>query len=641
MVCSSNNGAVENISKELPIIEKLDAYKTEMSYFKECANSPEEWGLFSAVLGNQKNISNFKNHFFDASETKQSIKAVLKDKDSNWLIVRANFKKKLNELVSEKERINFIREQYSKFNSIVIEIQNSVDKLLELNETKKSLMLQLENSKNEDNRIFSEINKLTAEIEQIKESKPSWYHSLFNTKVLKRYNSDIKRISNYLLQSEQSKENSTKIRLEIEKLLDKTKSSLLKCEYQNTVLNEELIQLTAALKTSKLELNQDFADHEYWKSIDTKEIQESCPWYSKKLKQLQSELFIESLKVNESFLIEANKKSNRIVSSLEAFFIYLQGKNTSILSKDEIQALWDVFFLVIPVMSSTFASIQTMFKDLESNAIPWLFIDEAGQTIPQAAVGAIWRSKRVVVVGDPFQIEPVVTISPTLVNNISEFFNLTVDTIHADYSAQTYADRVNKFGAYINGKWIGSPLKVHRRCLNPMFEIANKIAYENSMFLSTLSRKTNVNFETKFIDVKGHINGKHFVLEQAEVVLEIINSEIKLTGGLPNIFIISPFGEVCSKLKTFLQNKICFTNEDVSIWLKSSVGTVHSFQGKEADGVILCLGLDSSKLAAASWASSKPNLLNVALTRAKYRFIAVGDKDIWIKQKYFSELIKL
>jgi len=161
------------------------------------------------------------------------------------------------------------------------------------------------------------------------------------------------------------------------------------------------------------------------------------------------------------------------------------------------------------------------------------------------------------------------------------------------------------------------------------------------MFLSTLSRKTNVNFETKFIDVKGHINGKHFVLEQAEVVLEIINSEIKLTGGLPNIFIISPFGEVCSKLKTFLQNKICFTNEDVSIWLKSSVGTVHSFQGKEADGVILCLGLDSSKLAAASWASSKPNLLNVALTRAKYRFIAVGDKDIWIKQKYFSELIKL
>ena len=40
----------------------------------------------------------------------------------------------------------------------------------------------------------------------------------------------------------------------------------------------------------------------------------------------------------------------------------------------------------------------------------------------------------------------------------------------------------------------------------------------------------------------------------------------------------------------------------------------------------------------ASWASSKPNLLNVALTRAKQRFVAVGDGDIWLRQPYFSKL---
>lgn len=46
---------------------------------------------------------------------------------------------------------------------------------------------------------------------------------------------------------------------------------------------------------------------------------------------------------------------------------------------------------------------------------------------------------------------------------------------------------------------------------------------------------------------------------------------------------------------------------------------------------------DQSK-GAVSWASSKPNLLNVALTRAKHRFVAIGGKDIWLKQPYFSEL---
>lgn len=56
-----------------------------------------------------------------------------------------------------------------------------------------------------------------------------------------------------------------------------------------------------------------------------------------------------------------------------------------------------------------------MFSQMKTGTIPWLFVDEAGQAVPQAAAGAIWRSKRAVIVGDPFQIEPVVTIPEQLV----------------------------------------------------------------------------------------------------------------------------------------------------------------------------------------------------------------------------------
>ena len=72
-------------------------------------------------------------------------------------------------------------------------------------------------------------------------------------------------------------------------------------------------------------------------------------------------------------------------------------------------------------------------------------------------------------------------------------------------------------------------------------------------------------------------------------------------------------------------------------WLRERVGTVHTFQGKEEDNVILVLGLSEEAPGAADWASSKPNLLNVALTRAKKRIYVVGSVDIWADKKYFSE----
>ncbi|MEL6412989.1 MAG: AAA domain-containing protein, partial [Bacteroidota bacterium] len=75
-------------------------------------------------------------------------------------------------------------------------------------------------------------------------------------------------------------------------------------------------------------------------------------------------------------------------------------------------------------------------------------------------------------------------------------------------------------------------------------------------------------------------------------------------------------------------------------WVESSVGTIHTFQGRQADGVILVLGASASNQGALKFASESPNILNVALTRAKDFLLVVGNHEVWSKQRNFSLVAK-
>ena len=156
---------------------------------------------------------------------------------------------------------------------------------------------------------------------------------------------------------------------------------------------------------------------------------------------------------------------------------------------------WNVMHLIFPVVSTTFASFKSMYQGVPKDFIDYLFIDEAGQAVPQAAVGALYRSRKVVAVGDPIQIEPVVTLESHLIDNIRKSYNIPERLLSKEASVQSVADNANKYGFWkvivrmMNKKLDGIPLWVHRRCLNPMFTIANQIAYDNKMVLPSNIKK--------------------------------------------------------------------------------------------------------------------------------------------------------
>jgi len=67
---------------------------------------------------------------------------------------------------------------------------------------------------------------------------------------------------------------------------------------------------------------------------------------------------------------------------------------------------------------------------------------------------------------------------------------------------------------------------------------------------------------------------------------------------------------------------------------------VHTSQGKEADVVILVLGGDPSRPGAKDWAASKPNLLNVAVSRAKKRLYVIGNAAEWKVRHFFKQAVE-
>jgi hypothetical protein len=65
VIASSNNTAVENISKEIPRLAEVDK-NYGLEYFSKIAtyvNNEECWGIGSAVLGNKINRSIFLTNF--------------------------------------------------------------------------------------------------------------------------------------------------------------------------------------------------------------------------------------------------------------------------------------------------------------------------------------------------------------------------------------------------------------------------------------------------------------------------------------------------------------------------------------------------------------------------------------------------
>lgn len=386
-------------------------------------------------------------------------------------------------------------------------------------------------------------------------------------------------------------------------------------------------------------------------------MQPSNPLKNAEFDKAREELFYHALVLHGSFVINSYKWRCNLYSLL-AFW-----DNKYTVDEKELifPHLLNSLFFLVPVVSTTFASVQRMLEYIGKEQLGLLIVDEAGQAAPQCAVGALWRAKKAIVVGDPKQVEPVVTTDETLMTLYQKKCGIDslASYLSKSHSVQGFADRINPYGSWIGDTWVGCPLVVHRRCVNPMFGISNRVSYDETMILGMKDavkeeeRSELLFYHSLWIDVPGKKGGAtkgndHYVPEQGEVCLRLILAWMEKhheKADSRKLYVISPFTTVVNGIKAAVKNAL---DTEEYRWLKSefkgwaafNCGTVHTFQGKEAEEVIFFLGCQPSSAGAIGWVNS--NILNVAVTRAKKQVYFIGDYEVWSRQNrnFASEIIR-
>ncbi|MBI0021613.1 AAA family ATPase [Bartonella sp. W8097] len=683
IVASSNNKAVENVSAELPAQQAI-AEESTLRYFKTVSDKlleRDSWGAIAAVLGNSKNRSEFRQKFWwnedhglqkyfqEVSGNPQFIREktdtgeierkphVIVDEDApedheealqRWDDVRSEF---LECLEAEQSALSDLEEIHHLL-QLLEEKQAEAKQLSRIISSKKlplkGLLQEVEKLQEKLEEQKHRTNKAQQEYDIIWAKRPGFFYRLFGMQSYRIWKGSFdprkkELVSQKKLFTDLSNELETK-QLKVSKIQDVIEKKQISLDKLNNVIKNN----KNSLKKLKDQYPGTVISKEFFKKSHS-ERQKSAPWLDNVTAGLRNEVFEAAMELHKAFVDCAAKPIRHNMNVLmDCFGMRSLGSD----EKDAlIPDLWSTLFLLVPVISTTFASVSRMFKKIGPEAFGWLLIDEAGQALPQAAVGALIRTKRAIIVGDPMQIEPVVVLPKQLTETICRQFGVDPVIYNApEASVQTLADSATKYYATFETtdgeRQVGVPLLVHRRCTDPMFRISNSIAYDNMMVQAKIDKSSDIR------DILGpscwfHIEGQgedKWCQKEGQKILSLLQ-ELKEHNVKPDLYIVTPFVVVQDNMRKMLieSNLLAdwVTDSDPRRWVYEHVGTVHTVQGREAEAVFFILGApNAEQTGARNWAGGRPNLLNVAATRAKEALYVIGNRKLWKKAGVFQTLDK-
>lgn len=357
------------------------------------------------------------------------------------------------------------------------------------------------------------------------------------------------------------------------------------------------------------------------------------------LHSLQVELFEWSWQFQQQ---EARRRKDEVIASIRTYIALLNGEWDAYrqLSHNWRNIYRDIS-LLFPVFLCTLHSIRNLLPYPDSGCIDQVIVDEAGQIPPHQVFPVLVRCNRALIVGDPLQLEPVVNLSDQKKEEYRSKSFLEQGLTDADYdryspTASTAYHRAAGASGQPRDIGQGIILKYHYRCVRVIADFCDRLC-NYGMIIKTEPKASRLGTNLIACNVEGKLENN---VNWAEVdAVEALIEELLAAGYCLNspdsdntIGVISPYRRQVNALTQRLKSRW-------SDFSPKNIGTVHTFQGGQKSVIIFstrqCRATDSL------WfINRRPNLLNVAVSRARELFILVGNLERICEGGHTKDLVK-
>lgn len=304
---------------------------------------------------------------------------------------------------------------------------------------------------------------------------------------------------------------------------------------------------------------------------------------------------------------ELTNSSSQLLKS-EIAKRYSSGGARILFTSKNIKRGTEAFLKEYPiVLSSTYKSNDNINSDY---VFDYVIMDEASQIDIKTGALTLSCAMNAVIVGDDKQLPNVVSREETLaLKAIRETYQ-----VDDRYDAVTHSFLKSCLETFKDAPV--TLLREHYRCHPKIIEFCNQRFYDGELISMTTDKG-----EEKVLQVLRTVKGNHarghFNQREIDVITQEVLPEFQDQGS---IGIITPYKDQAQAINQMLGMDIA--------------STVHKYQGRECDTIIMSM-VDNSP----TEFSDDPNLLNVAISRAKTHLCIVATGNDLPEGSILSQLI--